>query len=357
MPWKNSFFVYICLAFAGFALLVVSAGGACSEGDDDVAIPSFDDEDDDDDDFDGSDDDSVSDDDDSVPDDDDDTTADDDDDDSGNPSTPSCNSGECFIKAAEFQMGCEPDDNDNCSSDEYPRHSVRLSSYYIDQFEVSNSDYASYLTTFNADNDCDGSPCILNPHDVELLGIDQDGLTWAADAGWEEKPVIFVSWKGALAYCQAKGKRLPTEAEWEMAAKGGQEHYAFPWGDTWYATAANHSASGDPFESSETPPTSPKNYFDGSSHSGYQTHDGTSPWGIIDMAGNVAEWVSDWYGELYYSDVPTGGWENPEGPSSGTQRTLRGGSFEDTRDALRNSGRGKGNPVNYLQSVGFRCAK
>jgi formylglycine-generating enzyme required for sulfatase activity len=261
---------------------------------------------------------------------------------------------EVFVSEGNFQMGCEPDDG-SCGTDESPRHEVWLSAYSIDKYEVINASYAEFLTWHG--NDCEGYECV--DADATALRLSESGGVWSVDSGFEDHPMVMVSWYGAKAYCEVQGKRLPTEAEWEKAAKGAAQHYIYPWGETWIANAANYQNSGDPFETGDYPRTTPVGYYDGSDHGGaYQTTDGRSPYGADDMAGNVFEWVSDWNLSDYYNEYSPDAWpSDPQGPDTGTERVLRGGSWNSDLGYLRASKRGGGSPDGGNNIRGFRCSR
>jgi formylglycine-generating enzyme required for sulfatase activity len=257
-----------------------------------------------------------------------------------------------LIPAGSFQMGCEPEDGE-CDLDEYPRHEVYLSDYYLDMVEVTNERYAEFVNDHG--NVCDGVPCIRSAHPL-YLGLYESEEAWLVDPGYKSRPVIFVTYYGAKDFCEWAGGRLPTEAEWEKAAKGATEHFIYPWGDTDIVNAANTWESDDPFEKGNYPWTTPIGYYDGGDNGGaYQTSDGRSPYGLYDMAGNAWEWVSDWYDEDYYSYSPA---TDPQGPETGTLRVAKGGCwmYYDT-NIRRASIRGwfRDNLTNLLNGV--RCAQ
>ena len=255
-----------------------------------------------------------------------------------------------FIPEGPFQMGCEPEDL-SCHADgrEEPRHEITLSAYYIDIYEMTYRLFVDFLNDYG--NDCEGFECV-DADDPDLRLTENLGV-WTIFDGYEDHPMVEVSWYGAKAYCEWAGARLPTEAEWEKAAKGVTEHFIYPWGDALVANASNYINSGDPFETGPEPFTNPIGFFDGSDHGGaYQTTDGASPFGAHDMAGNVWEWVSDWYDASYYSVSPS---SDPEGPATGGSRVMRGGGWDFSSWNVRASNRGANPPDTMRSSHGFRC--
>jgi len=255
------------------------------------------------------------------------------------------------IAAGAFEMGCEPEEP-ICADREQPRHTVFLSEYSIDVYEVTNARYAAFLNVHG--NVCDGLGC-LDAGEDSYTRIHEAEASWGVDAGYENHPVVEVLWGGAKAFCEAVGGRLPTEAEWEKAAKGAAEHFIYPWGDEWDGDAANYRDSDDPWDNvGEKPWTTPVGYFDGTDHGGtYPTSDGRSPYGLHDMAGNAWEWVNDWFGDDYYTTSPA---NDPTGPADGYEKVIRGGSFNVSRDVLRTTRRATGGIADTCHDVGFRCA-
>ena len=276
-----------------------------------------------------------------------------------------------LIGEGSFPMGCN-DKVSQCKENELPRHDVFLSAYYIDVYEVTNQQYADYLNQYNPENICDDvyntASCIV-PMENETRGIYKDNGVWVVHEGYENRPVNKVSWFGAKYYCEIFDKRLPTEAEWEKAARYSQytedtTDYSYPWGDSWDPNAANWFRNGDPYEDDPYPQTTPVGYFDGSLKDGYQTSDGTNEAGLYDMAGNVKEWVHDLYNPRYYSMTPEGGWINPQGPRTNQAwsdldmrpcHVLRGGDFfRNDISRLRTTQRTT-SPDSHPFSAGFRC--
>lgn len=228
--------------------------------------------------------------------------------------------------------------------DEQPPHRVFLDDYYIDRFEVTNHLFVAFLNEVGSHIDENGRVLVdvFDP-DAGIRAI-RRGSYQVTETASAELPAGEVSWFGAQAYCGWAGLRLPTEAMWEKAARG-TDGRTYPWGEDINRERANYGREGccgaDPADGFAT--ASPVGSFDM----------GTSPYGVHDMAGNVWEFVSDWYGESYYGDSPAA---NPEGPETGLSRVLRGGSFTSASRRLRTTDRsGLPESLSYLQ-IGFRCA-
>lgn len=213
--------------------------------------------------------------------------------------------------------------------DEMPKHQVTLSSFAIDIHPVTNEQFVRFLEAMGGEKDS-------NHHDIIRMRdsrIKRSGGKLSIESGYAKHPVVGVTWYGAVAYAKWIGKRLLTEAEWEVAARGGIEHALFPTGDDIEKTQAN-------FFSSDT--TAVMSYA-------------PNDYGLYDMAGNVYEWCYDWYGYNYY-EVSVQEPENPKGPLQGVYRVLRGGCWKSLKEDLRCSRRHRNNPGTVNGTYGFRCA-
>jgi formylglycine-generating enzyme required for sulfatase activity len=228
------------------------------------------------------------------------------------------------IPSGTFPMGGTIDEGD---ADEQPQHPVNLTTYFIDKCEVSNRQYRKFC-------------------DLTHRAYPQDpGFPNMPDyiRGFPNYPVVNVTWNDAVAYCAWAGKRLPTEAEWEKAARG-PEWSKYPWGNSIRSAAGKHVANYNPgdFQGDGYERTSPVDSF----------ASGASPYGSLNMGGNVWEWCSDWYDDGYYRVSPR---DNPQGPRSGAQRVYRGGGWFTGSRQMRCSERSSAPPERYLHYLGFRC--
>ena len=213
--------------------------------------------------------------------------------------------------------------------DEMPKHRITLPSFAIDIHPVTNEQFVRFLEVMGGEKDGNHQD-IIRMRDSR---IKRTGGKLSIESGYAKHPVVGVTWYGALAYAKWVGKRLPTEAEWEIAARGGVESLFYPTGDDIEKTQAN-------FFSSDT--TAVMSY----APNGY---------GLYDMAGNVYEWCYDWYGYNYY-EISVQEPENPQGPLQGVYRVLRGGCWKSLKEDLRCSRRHRNNPGAVNGTYGFRCA-
>ena len=225
-----------------------------------------------------------------------------------------------YVPAGDFLMG-STDSDPQAQSDEKPQHRVSLDAYWIDRTEVTNAMYALCVSA---------GACQPPGNTSSYTRINYYGNSQYADY-----PVIYVDWKNAQAYCGWVGRRLPTEAEWEKAARG-TDGRIYPWGNG-------------------SPSSSLLNYnFDfGNTTVVGNYPSGASPYGALDMAGNVWEWVADWYDSSYYANSPS---SNPTGPALGQYRVLRGGSWNYEKEYVRSAGRNWDGPAVSGGFIGFRCA-
>jgi formylglycine-generating enzyme required for sulfatase activity len=213
--------------------------------------------------------------------------------------------------------------------DEMPRHQIHLNSFAIDIHPVTNEQFVRFLEAMGGEKDS-------NHHDIIRMRdsrIKRSGGRLSIESGYSKHPVVGVTWYGAVTYAKWVGKRLPTEAEWEVAARGGMENALYPTGDDIEKSQAN-------FFSSDT--IAVMSYA-------------TNGYDLYDMAGNVYEWCYDWYGYNSY-EASAQEPENPKGPLQGVYRVLRGGCWKSLKEDLRCSKRHRNNPGTVNGTYGFRCA-
>jgi len=232
------------------------------------------------------------------------------------------------VPAGEFIMG-----NDRGNPDERPQRRVHLDAFEINKYEVTNVQYRRFIQATGRE-----APQIWPGRYVQFTDsrISLDWQDRAYAAGQATYPVVMVNWEDANAYCAWAGKRLPTEAEWEKAARG-TDGRTYPWGNTWDASKANTRETG----------------IEHPQPVGSYTA-GASPYGALDMVGNVWEWVADWYGRDYYSQAPD---RNPPGPSVGWGSVQRGGSWYSPRPHVSTTFRNMTHCYAPNYRVGFRCAR
>ena len=306
--------------------------------------------------------------------------------------------GMVFIRGATFDMG---GDNDQASADEYPKHKVQVSSFYMDVTEVTNAqfkkfvDATGYMTTAEKKPDWEElkktvPPGIAKPPDSLLVAASlvfrqssspvnlnnySQWWSWEKGADWrhpqgkdsningkENYPVVHISWDDAIAYCKWSGKRLPTEAEWEFAARGGLIDNIYPWGNEHVnsgKTKCNSWEGKFPYLNEQK---------DGYVIAAPVKSFAPNGYGLYDMAGNVWEWCSDLYDYDYYKSLQGKTTTNPKGPAKSydpdepfsAKRSLKGGSFlcnDSYCSGYRVARRMKSSPDTGLEHTGFRCVK
>jgi formylglycine-generating enzyme required for sulfatase activity len=264
-----------------------------------------------------------------------------------------------LIPSGEFEMGDHISFVDpQHPSDEIPVHGVRLSQFYMGKFDVTVSEYCRFLNSSFSQNAVvvssglvyltGGQTVLFQTRQADQFSrIGWDGSRFSILDNRGDHPVTSIMWQGAAAYCNwfslqngyqpcynptswdcdftQNGYRLPTEAEWEYAARGGQytPYYNYPWGNSADPSGANWPGSGDPYEKGPLPWTTPVGFYNGQLHrkadfswpgdqQTYQTSNGVNGFGLYDMAGNVWQWCNDWYGRDYYRESPV---QDPTGPA------------------------------------------
>jgi formylglycine-generating enzyme required for sulfatase activity len=244
-----------------------------------------------------------------------------------------------------FRTGCEI----SWFSASQPVHTVQVDPFSIDVYEVTNESFLEFINELGmVDGACNDEDCLT----LDDSAIELDDDLFVADEELLTHPVSGVSWYGANAYCKWRDVRLPTEAEWELAAGwdiDNETKLFYPWGDEFDGSATNFCDVNCPAQQANS------NYDDG-----FETtapvgsyEDGRSSAGLYDVAGNLWEWVNDWYDPAYYGDSPE---ENPTGPATGANKVVRGGSWFDTGNFTSTAVRFPAPPSESGDSIGFRCA-
>lgn len=281
-----------------------------------------------------------------------------------------------LIPAGTFMMGSTKDEVDRAIRDcvkeeekdqptcegwhkpELPQHRVRMDTFYLDRYEVTNRIFQQFVqqTSYRTTAENEGSAWVF----VEGKGWQElKGATWRQPEGGQtvfasdrnEHPVVAVSWEDADAFCRWAGKRLPTEAEWEYAARAGTTT-RYWWGN---GNPGSRQVENIADESAKNLLKSiMTGYDDGSIRTAPVGSYEANPWGLHDMSGNVAEWTADWFGSTYYENSPE---RNPKGPSSSKYRVLRGGSWSLEPVTVRTVNRKWLTPMDRDGRLGFRCAQ
>jgi len=242
-----------------------------------------------------------------------------------------------WIPPGTFMMGCSPGDNE-CYDEEKPSHQVRISKgFWMGQTPVTVAAYKRFAA-------------------IGVSMPPETGFGQGLSHGWgnEQMPIIDVTWEEAQAYCGWVGGRLPTEAEWEYAARGGSEEARYrPLEEVaWYADNSGRER----LDSARILREEQDKWLDRLKENGNGKHDvggkRANGFGLFDVLGNVWEWVNDWYDEKYYQTSPT---VDPPGPSNGQVRVLRGGSWGDPPRQVRVSIRNRDDPEVMANTFGFRC--
>ncbi len=295
--------------------------------------------------------------------------------------------GSVLVPGGSFEMGRHVGSG---ASSELPVHPVTLDAFYMDVLEVSNQKYADFLNkAYTEGRIMVSSGVVYQVGGAGKALCDTRGASGYSQIIWtgsmfgmlafhRDLPMMHVSWYGACAYANgrsrdvgltpaydettwacdfsADGFRLPTEAEWEYAARGGAHspYYSYPWGDTIDGSKANYVNSNDGYEGvwPEQAETTPVGYYDGSQvPPGVDMANG---YGLYDMAGNVAEWCHDWQSGNYYSSSPVNNPTGPAGPGFFGNRVIRGGDWFSSSFLLRSANRGASNPMTTTIWLGFR---
>jgi formylglycine-generating enzyme required for sulfatase activity len=250
-----------------------------------------------------------------------------------------------YIPEGEFLMGSTENDP-QAADNEKPHRTVYLDAFWIDHTEVTNAMYAAFLN--DQGNQSEGGAAWFDAANEDVLII-QSGGQWVPVEGYSDHPAVRVTWYGARAYCEMVGRRLPSEAEWEKAARG-TDGRIYPWGNVFDCRKGNFDDE-TTVDEYVVPGGAGCDGYDRSAPVGSYPG-GASPYGALDMAGNVAEWVADWYDPDYYANSPN---ENPQGPATGEYCVLRGGCWVLHEISLRTAYRDRASPNESWRFNGFRC--
>ena len=230
--------------------------------------------------------------------------------------------GMVLIPAGEFTMGRTKDTPDDQTKmrpivllDDRPAHRVWVDAFWLDRTEVTQKQYAEFVAATKR------TPPY---HWLQQISPPQGSADW---------PIHNVDWDDAKSYCEWRGKRLPSEAEWERAARGGKEGMTYPWGDKLDRKLAHFDVQTGPADVGKLP---------------------ANEFGLHDMAGGVSEWCADWFEREYYKSSPA---KNPKGPETGAYKVIRGGAWSDSGARITVFFRNWVRPNQKTPNVGFRCAK
>jgi formylglycine-generating enzyme required for sulfatase activity len=267
-----------------------------------------------------------------------------------------------FIPGGFFEMGASAASlleecntfREGCESDWFaasePAHLVLVAPYYLDAHEVTNEAFVAFLETIGTvEGACSGQLC-LDFNESRIAFADN---TFSVEPELLNHPVAGVTWYGASTYCEWRGSRLPTDAEWEYAAGWDSRNAVktrYPWGESFDGQRTNFCDAN--CDAPQANPAFDDGYAATAPVLSYEA--GRSPSGIYDMAGNVWEWVFDWYAADFYSDAI---FTNPVGPDEGEEKVVRGGSWFDTGNFTSTVIRFPSSPTNADKTIGFRCAQ
>ena len=278
-----------------------------------------------------------------------------------------------YVPAGTFRMGATQEEVESiinlcqegrwCSplENEQPPHDVYIDAFWIDKTEIDNGQFAQFVeeTGYKTIAEAEGAGVVFIEESREWELV--EGLSWRTPFEgqvWDDvaiHPVVYVSWEDAKTFCEWRGGRLPTEAEWEKAARWDekvQESFAYPWGNQFDGSKLNYCDKNCQY-----------NWANESSNDRFETTapvgsypNGASPYGALDMAGNVSEWVNDWYSEDYYASTYARQ-PNPEGATSGKYRVARSSSWYDEANYMHSAYRNGLYPDDSFNFMGFRCVE